>query len=84
MATLQEYDIVRVIRLLSNDRPYDGTEGIQRAPRIGDVATIVHDYAGDSTAALIVEMSNDEGYTVWLADFDRQELEFVSRLDSII
>jgi len=77
---LQEYDTVRVARLHTADREFDGTEGICRPPAIGDVAVIAHEYEPDDpTASVAVEMVDDEGYTVWLAGFDRNELEFVHR-----
>lgn len=80
MATFREYDVVRVARLLTTKRKFDGTEGIKRAPRIGDAATIVHQYEPDSpTAAVVAESVDGNGNTIWLADFQPDELEFVSR-----
>ena len=47
---------------------------------IGDVATICHEYeAGDDTAVVAVEMVNKDGMTIWLADFQRTELDLVRR-----
>ena len=46
-----------------------------REPRVGDIGTICHEHTSDSAALLVVEMVNQEGLTVWLADFDRDELE---------
>ena len=75
---MREYGIVRVVRSIQKDREYGGTESVTRAPRIGDVATVCHEYApGDPTANLAVEMVDSEGYTIWLADFSREELELV-------
>ena len=80
MTVLREYDCVRVAKLLRPNREFDGTEGVRRPPRIGDLAIIVHEYhPDDPTAMVAVEKVNDDGYTVWFADFDRDELEFVSR-----
>ena len=79
-AVLQEYDSVRVVRLLSPIRRFSGTDGVSRAPRVGDVAIICHQYAPrDPTAALGVEMVDADGMTVWFADFLPDELEFVYR-----
>ena len=80
MANLREHDVVRVTRLVRPDRPYDGTERVRRAPEVGDIATICHEYdPEDPTALVAVEMVDDDGFTVWLADFERTELELVRR-----
>lgn len=80
MDILREYDVVRVVRLLTVDRFYDGTEGVMRPPGIGDVATICHENKpGDPLASVVVEMVDKDGMTIWLADFARDELELVSR-----
>jgi hypothetical protein len=76
MAALKELDSVRVVRLLQAERPYDGTESVMRPPRVGDTGAIVHVYAGDGGAAgYIVESVDEDGYTVWLADFLPEEVE---------
>ena len=78
MTQLRELDVVRVARLDHGNREFDGTEGCKREPRIGDTGTIVHDYApGDANARVAVEMVNDSGLTIWLADFAKSELELV-------
>lgn len=77
---IREFDIVRVVRLLERDRPFDGTVSVQRPPRLGDVATVVHEYdASHVNTPVAVEMVDEEGMTVWLADFLREELELVQR-----
>jgi hypothetical protein len=77
---LREYDVVRVIKLIHADRPFDSSEGVRRPPRVGDVATICHEYEPDAaTAAVAVEMVDGNGLTLWLADFQRDELELVRR-----
>ena len=80
MVILREYDVVRVVRLDEPDRYFDGTKSVMRPPRIGDVATICHENrAPDPSASVVVEMVDDDGMTIWLADFERDELELVSR-----
>lgn len=75
---LKEYDAVRVVRLLTANRPYDGTVGVRRPPEVGDLATIVHEYdPEDPRAPLAVEKVDPNSYTIWLADFERDELELV-------
>ena len=80
MVHLREYDVVRVIKLVHPVRPFDGTECVRRPPKVGDVATICQEYnPEDPTAKVVVEMVDDDGFTVWVADFERTELDFVSR-----
>ncbi len=75
-SSLKEYDAVRVVRLLTANRPFDGTVGVRRPPEVGDLATIVHEYdPEDPRAPLAVEKVDPSGYTIWLADFERDELE---------
>ena len=78
MRPIREYDAVRVVKLLSATRQFKGTDGVVRSPRIGDVATVCHEYSPhDPTAAVTVEKVNARGDTIWLADFEREELELV-------
>jgi hypothetical protein len=78
MTEIRKYDRVRVINLKITDRPYVGTAGFMRPPRIGDIGTVVRGYEPeDLTAPLIVENKDENGATLWLADFERDELEVV-------
>jgi hypothetical protein len=80
MDHLREYDVVRVVRLVTPRRSFGGTEGVRRPPKVGDVATICHEgHPRDPEAQVAVEMVDETGVTVWLADFDRSELELVQR-----
>ena len=73
---LEERDVVRVVRLRAAERPYDGTEGVLRAPRLGDEGTVVLAAAkGDASATVMVECCDADGGTIWLADFAADELE---------
>ncbi len=71
---LVEYAVVRVTRLLRSDRDFQGTEGVCRRPQIGDLGTIVFVY---EPTAFAVECVDQDGMTVWLADFSADELERV-------
>ena len=77
-ASLHEYDVVRVVKLNSDTRKFDGTDSVKRVPRVGDEAVVcdMHD-SNDPKAALIVEMVDAQGMTVWLADFAPDELELL-------
>jgi hypothetical protein len=75
-AELSEHDVVRVVRLRTSGRSFSGSEGVRRAPRVGDEGTIVN---VPSATAFVVECVAPDGATVWLADFRRDELELVAR-----
>jgi hypothetical protein len=80
MRSIQEYDQVKVVRLLTLDRPYEGTEPLTRPPAVGDIASVCHEYErNDPTARVAVEMVDADGNTIWFADFEREELELVYR-----
>jgi hypothetical protein len=66
---------VRIVKLLTPSREFTGTEGVRRPPRIGDEGTIVLVYDPQTFA---VEMIDENGMTVWLADFKAEELERIS------
>ncbi len=70
---MEELSIVRIVKLDTSDRHFDGSIGVKRAPRVGDIGTVVH-MTGDLH---IVESVNREGLTEWLADFTSDELEEV-------
>lgn len=75
---LKLHDAVRIVRLLTANRYYDGTVGVRRLPEVGDLGMIVHEYdREDPRAPLMVEQSDADGNTVWLADFEPDELELV-------
>ncbi len=76
---IREYDVVRVVSFRIANRPHEGTAGVIRPPRIGDIGTVVHEYKPeDLTAPVRVENVDEEGMTIWLADFAREELELVT------
>ena len=69
-----EHSVVRITRLLQANRPIQGSEKVMRPPLMGDIGAIVHVYAPSLYA---VEMVDSDGLTIWLADFEREELELV-------
>lgn len=69
---IDELDVVEVAALMQAHRHFDGTEGVRRAPRIGDLATVVH--VLEPGRAFIAEAVDSEGYTLWVADFHVEEL----------
>jgi hypothetical protein len=72
----RELDAVRVVRLLTPTRQVDGSGGVVREPRPGDLGTIVH-VLGEKT--FVVECVEASGLTVWVADFAAEELERISQ-----
>ena len=70
---MNEYDVVRVIKLEQADRSFDGTPEIKRSPRVGDIGTIVRVLTPDR--AFVVECVDRYGMTIWLADFGIDEIE---------
>jgi hypothetical protein len=70
---MEELSIVRIVQLHTPDRHFDGSVGAKRAPKLGDIGTVVHK-TGDLH---IVESVNRDGFTEWLADFSSDELEEV-------
>jgi hypothetical protein len=52
---MNEYALVRVVRLLVPPRPVMGSDGLTRQPRVGDVGAIVHILKADT--AYVVECS---------------------------
>ncbi len=77
---MREYDTVRVVRLRALERAFDGTAPVARLPRVGDIATVAQEYDPDDPGGTVaVEMIDADGFTIWLADFDRDELVCIHR-----
>ena len=71
--SFQRLDIVRVERLVLEVREVDGV--VEAAgPRPGDVGTVVEELGDD---LYLVERATDDGRTVWVAEFHRDELALV-------
>ena len=73
MRRLREHRKVRVVRLVQDSQAFSGTAGVSRAPAVGDVGVVVHAYPNGE--AYTIEKSDDQGRTVWLADFLPEEIE---------
>ncbi len=83
---IREYDIVRI-------RSLDGV-GLDncglgcRTPAIGDVGVVVtivsaEDSSGTSDDQYLVECSQADATTAWIASFPMRALEVVSRIDEV-
>ena len=67
----EPFDTVRVARLLVADREVDGSSAEPPQPRVGEEGSVV-EVVGDDL--YLVERVTDDGRTLWLAEFDEQEL----------
>lgn len=76
-AEIDELDVVKVVTLPMTHRKVSGSEGVCRAPRVGDLATVVH--VLEPGRAFVVEAVNADGNTLWVADFQVEELMLESK-----
>ena len=75
MPLLQQYQLARVVQLRYPLDTYDGWRVNQRPPAIGDMGTIVEIlHAPGLPNKYVVESSDADGITIWLGDFDAEEL----------
>ena len=73
---LQRYGLVRVIQLRYPLDAYDGWRINRRPPAVGDMGTIVEIlHAPGLPSKYVVESSDADGITIWLDDFDAEEIE---------
>jgi hypothetical protein len=78
MKPLREFDTVRVLRPSERHLSQPGL----REPRPGDVGTVIDiRESGTDCVVYMVEKVAPDGYTVWLAAFQRAELEWISSPD---
>ncbi len=76
MADLKQYGLVRVRQLLHAPEHYDGWRLNQRPPRVGDKGCIVDILQAPGLPdCYVVECSGADGIDIWLADFNKEELE---------
>ena len=76
MKHLTQYGLVRIVQLLQAPDYYDGWRINRRPPHIGDICTITDILqAPDLPEHYIVESCDEEGSTIWLGDFEAEELE---------
>jgi hypothetical protein len=77
--SMKRYDAVRV-KFLAAQAERKGWNVNARAPRVGDVGTVVEILSAAGQAAqYVVECVAPDGTTLWLADFTAEELEVVER-----
>lgn len=77
-----EFDTVRITKLNGSAESHLAIAEHERLPAVGDEGTVMHltPWDPDNLATIFTVESNDgDPGCVWLADFSRDELEFVSR-----
>jgi hypothetical protein len=71
---LREGDAVRVVQLRDPAVQHLVVANAQRAPRLGDVGTIVELQPSDGGTRYVVEADDGDGEIIWLATFDAGEI----------
>ena len=64
-------------------RMTEGTEGVARAPEVGDEGTLIDYGSSEGRSTYIVEKVEEEGGTVWLAEFFLDEIEVIEEPDNV-
>jgi hypothetical protein len=72
-STLCELDVVRLTALHGRAANHLSVARAQRAPRIGDVGSIIQVFATGDQARYLVESVTGEGETIWLAELAADE-----------
>lgn len=67
-------DVVRITSVGTTERTVDGSPGVVRQPVVGDIGSIVHVLG---PTRFIVECVDSNGLTVWISDFDLDEIQVV-------
>ena len=74
--TFKQYGLVRVRKLLRAADQYDGWEVAKRAPRVGDVGTVLDILERpDVPTGYVVECLDGDPSPEWLSIFSAEELE---------
>lgn len=78
MNPLIQYEMVRVRKILYPEQDYDGWELNKRKPEVGDTGTLIDifEMAGLPTR-YVVEFPGADGITIFLSEFDEEEIESI-------
>ncbi len=75
----QQYELVRVRKLLRLAEEYDGWQVNRRAPEVGDTGCVVDILSAVGLPDMyVVESVEPDGMTVWLGDFSSDEIETIA------
>ena len=75
MDQLKEYTTVRVRQLLQRNREFSGSTSVSRSPQIGDTGFVLESRVVSGHLKYLVESVSPQGLTIWLAEFELEELE---------
>jgi hypothetical protein len=82
MPELEEYCIVRIVKMVRSPHQYDDWGWNQREPQIGDTGTLIEVlHAAGLPDKYVVEKVDNDGRPIWLSDFDAEEIEPIGSLD---
>lgn len=73
-------ETVKVVQLLDENRQVAGSLGLVQDPVVGDVGKVIYEYPPPDSR-VTVEKTDESGNTVWFADFEKNELEFLDDTD---
>lgn len=74
MPTYRPFQLVRVTKLRASPEQYDGWKLNQRAPRLGDVGTVV-EVSGGTEERFVVECAGPTGVPEWRGELSAEELQ---------
>jgi hypothetical protein len=73
-----QYEIVRIVQLKRAPEKYNEWRINQRAPKVGDIGCLIDILmASGYPNSYVVEAVAPDGTTIWLADFEEDELKLV-------
>ena len=76
MKRLAQYEAVRVRKIRYPDDDYDGWKVNKRKPQAGDTGILIDILnAANLPPRYVVESSGDDGVTIFLSEFDEDEIE---------
>jgi hypothetical protein len=79
MSRLQQYQLVRVRKLLKKPEEYGGMGFDMKQPAVGDIGTLIDIwYTPGVPKGYEVEASGKDGITIWLCTLCEDELEPVT------
>jgi hypothetical protein len=79
---LRQGDAVRVVQLHEPAVQHLVVSNAQRAPRLGDVGTIVELQPSDGRTRYLVESDDGDGEIIWLATFDEEEIRLEAEFET--
>ena len=78
---LRQGDAVRVVQLREPAVQHLAVANTQRAPRLGDLGTIIELQPSDGVTRYLVESDDGDGEIVWLAAFDEEEIKLEAEFE---